>query len=303
LCNSTETFGREGKIVAISSLNTFNGIMMKEYRETQRESHKRNPISIGFEYKTWEINPYLTEEYLRESCGGDYAKFLKDFANNPAASSGVQFPEGIVLNKNLHNLLYEDLSTLSSSIKDHQRVLSLDPAWKHDMFGMACGYREGNKLVVDGARGFSKRDYATEEAFLKPSDIRNFVDSIYRPLHITSVVCDVNNLSPELIEHIQYDLGLETTEHITKKVDYDRWRELQEGIYETSLDIVYDETLENECVTLLITKTPGGKSKVDHQDKKSSKDIADAVANCIWYLESDEANPLDILPIARGYVI
>jgi hypothetical protein len=304
VCNSTDTFKRDGKIIAISSLNTMNGIMMKEYRETQRESRKLHPMSIGFMYETWVANPTLTKEYLMESCANDYAKFLKDYANHPEAAAGVQFPEGIILNKSLHNVLYEDLNDLDDQILNHERVLSLDPAWKHDRFGMACGYREDNTIYVDGVRGFSKGDSCIEEAYLRPSDIRNFLDSIIHPLHITSVVYDVQNLAPELIEHLEHDIGLATAEHIPKKIDYDRWRELQDGIYPTNLEITYDEILEKECLELIIKNTPGGKAKVDHVDKKSSKDIADAVANTIWYLESDDRIDLnDLHAVARGYVI
>ena len=304
VCNSTDTFKRDGKIIAISSLNTMNGIMMKEYRETQRESRKLHPMSIGFKYETWIANPTLTKEYLMESCANDYAKFLKDYANHPEAAAGVQFPEGIILNKSLHNVLYEDLNDLDDQILNHERVLSLDPAWKHDRFGMACGYREDNIIYIDGVRGFSKGDSCIEEAYLRPSDIRNFLDSIIHPLHITSVVYDVQNLAPELIEHLEHDIGLATAEHIPKKIDYDRWRELQDGIYPTNLEITYDEILEKECLELIIKNTPGGKAKVDHVDKKSSKDIADAVANTIWFLESDDQIEMNELhAIGYGYAL
>ena len=292
LSNSTETFKRNGKIIAISSLNTMSGIMMKEYNETLKESRKPKPFSIGFNYKTWEVNPNLTREYLLDSCGGNLSKFFKDFANQPEAAGGKQFEDGVRTNKNIRNVLYEDFNDLNADILNHRRVISLDPAWKNDRFGIACGYHEHNNIVVDGVRAFSNMgDKKSKElkAYLRPSEVRAYIDSIIDPLNIDSFVCDVSNLAPELCEYLEFDVGLSKHEHITNKEDFDRWKELQEGIYHTQLDIVHDEELEEECNGLIIQQTRGGKTKVNHLHGKG-KDLADAVANVIWYFQASETD-------------
>jgi len=288
VCNSTETFKREGKIIAISSLNTATGIMMREYRDAKLEQKRPNPVSLGFMFKTWEANPTLTEEDLRRSCGNNRIKFLRDFANQPEVGAGLQFPEGVITDPTIVNLLYLDFENIKIIPETVYipHVIAIDPAWKNDSFGVACGYKRGNIITIDGVRKFTKDSEA--EAYIKPSDIRNFIVNVVKNVKTNAFVYDVFNQSPELIEFIENNLGIDTIEHIVKKEDYDRWRGMQEGTFETNLKLVHEEQLISECNELIVKQTPGGKTKVDHLHS-SSKDSSDTVANCIWYLEDDDA--------------
>ncbi len=297
VCNSTETFKREGKIIAISSLNTATGIMMREYRDAVINNRKKNPISIGFMYKTWEFNPTITEEELRESCGNNRIKFLRDFANQPEVGAGLQFPEGIKTDRSLQNVLYFDFNSKSQKLPETLKiphVLSIDPAWKNDSFGIACGYKQGRTITIDGVRRFIKEN--DSESYIKPSDIRDFITTVIKNVNTTAFVYDVFNQSPELIDYIENVLNINALEHIVKKEDYDRWRGIQEDTFDTSLRLVHYEPLVEECEELIVKKTGGGKTKVDHVHG-SGKDSSDAVANCIWYFEDDVINDIKFTPL------
>lgn len=288
LCNSTETFGIDGKIVAISSLQFPDGMMMRVYRDGLGEK-----TTLAKMYKTWEMNPKLTEEYLRDQCKYDMVRFNRDYANDPAASSGVQFPEGIIMNPDMQNLFECEPLEVPEEIRKKYRVLAVDPAYKNDSFGIAMGWREGNNIYIDGVKKFEK--IGGSESFIRPSDVREYIINVMRDYHVTAFIHDVY-MFPELLESVQYDLGLMPVLHNVTKEDYDRWRELQEGRSHNRLQLVQDEFLKRECTQLLVKETPGGRPKVDHP-WNGSKDLADCVANCIWFLTTGDVEMEDITPI------
>jgi hypothetical protein len=89
--------------------------------------------------------------------------------------------------------------------------------------------------------------------------------------------------------------------HQVKKEDYDRWREMQEPSSPTRLNIVYNEHLRRECEALLIKDATTAAPKIAHP-WNGSKDTADCVANCIWFLTNDELD-LDISTVVAHYYI
>ncbi len=289
LANSTETFGRDGKIVAISSLKTQNGRMMAVYNQFKRQ--EKNRLARAYMYKTWEVNPLVTQEYLLETCEGDRARFYRDFANEPQLSSGLMFPEGIKLDKTLLNVLDSDYSTLPAAIRSIPRVMSIDPAYKNDSFGISVAYKHINQqtaeetVIVDGVKSFRKMGDAN--ALILPSDIRAFIGNTMKNLNIYAFLYDIH-MYPEILETVEYEYGVEPLKHIVIKEDYDRWRELQEGLSSTKLRVVYNDDLQAEAEQLYIKIMQGGNAKVEHP-WSGAKDISDTVANCIWYLESDDA--------------
>jgi hypothetical protein len=145
--------------------------------------------------------------------------------------------------------------------------MSIDPAYKNDSFGISTGYKfidpatsEGT-VIIDGVKKFEKMGDA--DATILPSDIKRFVVDTALNLNIYAFIYDIH-MYPEILEAVEHDLGLEIIKHIVSKEDYDRWRELQEGLSKTKLRVVYDDNLEDECNSLFIKVMTGGKAKVDH---------------------------------------
>lgn len=283
LSKSTDTFGDSGKIMAISSPKSPSGIMMTLYRQGLKDSKTLSILA-----PTWEMNPNLTKEILMAEHKHNLGMFWRDYGCSPQIFTAIQFPEGVRLNKGLNNVLHN----MPVHGDDKLRVCAIDPAVKNDSFGIGVGYREGNRIVVDGVRRFIREE---GDAYIRPSDVRSFVDDVINRCGVQTMIFDTW-MFPELIEHVEVDFGLETIKHIVGKEDYDRWRELQEG---GDAKVVYDELLEEEANQLVIIES--NRSRVDHP-YGGSKDMADCVANIMWYLSTQEIeSQIPPITVMRGF--
>lgn len=268
LTKSTDTFGDDGKQLVITSPRHPTSIGMTLYHNAKEE-----PYTYAILKPTWEMNPNFTKETLMEEHKYDLATFWRDYGCQPEIWSGVQFPEGVTLVP-IPNVLQQ----LEGVPK--QRVLAIDPAVKNDSFGMATGYiDELGHPVVDGVIKFRKRE---GDAYLRPSEVRDFLDKIIPKLGISVVVHDTW-MFPELLEHMADTHGVLTVKHIVRKEDYDRWREMQSNGH---VKVVYDEELKREAERLIVTGSTNN-PRTDHPFG-GSKDMADCVANVIWFLTTQQ---------------
>jgi hypothetical protein len=166
----------------------------------------------------------------------------------------------------------------------HPHVLAIDPASHNDSFGVACAFRHGDRLVVDGARKFNKP--LSKDSYIKPSDIQDFINLQMERLNVFAFLTDVYHY-PNILEDVRDKWGIEPIQKFADGESYSLWRELQSDIGGVQLHVVYDEALENECNNLTyVERGISGKLNVDHP-YKGSKDTADAVCNCIWYLATN----------------
>lgn len=284
LSKSTATFGLDGHIMAISSPKTSTGVIMSLYRRGLKE-----PNTVSILLPTWEANPNYTKEALMEEHKYDLATFWRDFGCQPEIAGGVQFPERVKLTK-MTNVLKTPV--LPPDNKYISRVMSIDPAVTSDSFGIATAYVNGeNNIVVDGVHKFTKTEGAV---YISPREVESFIYAQVPRLHVNAFVYDVW-MFPNIIEEMHLRFGIEAEKHIVSKEDYDRWRGLQNNTLDTGrqLSVVYDEELETEVNNLIVKSLDSGKAKTDHP-ANFSKDMADCVANCIWYLterEEEEVPP------------
>lgn len=275
LGNSTATFGLDGHKIAISSPKTASGIMMQLYKESSRM-----PNTIGYMLPTWEMNPNLTREELVETHKYNMAAFWRDFACQPEVAGGMQFPEGAKLVKMI-NVLSD--SSYRDKTMPRIRVMAIDPAVKNDSFGVACGWRELNSIVIDGVYKFKKIE---GDAYILPSDVESFIYSAIPRLNV-NYMCFDTWMFPNIIEDVSNKFGITAEKHIVRKEDYDRWRSLQENPGDFHLSVVYNEDLQYEMESLIVASTKSQMPRTDHPFG-GTKDMADCVANCIWYLTSKE---------------
>lgn len=279
LSKSTDTFKNDGHIVSISSPKTPNDIIMTLYK---RQREERNAIALCL--PTWEMNPNFTKEELMEEHKFNLPMFWRDFGVQPHAFSTVQFPEGVKLNKRLTNRFFSDYT-----YDTNQRVMAIDPAVTSDAFGIAAGYKTmDGRVIIDAVKRFQKTE---GETYISPTDIRNFIDKYIPKLNVNEFIFDAW-MYPELIEHVDEKFGIPATKHIVRKEDYDRWREFQSN---DMIDVVHDDHLENEANNLIVIDS-GSKPKIDHPFG-GSKDMADCVANCLWFLSENDIGiqPADIV--------
>ena len=275
---STDTLKGDGHVIAISSAQRPDDIMMTLYQL----GLERDDI-LAVKTPTWVANPNFTEEQLREEYKNDYGTFLRDYACEPSGNTTSVFPVSvdgkprILFNYNMDN----KLETLESEDRI-QRVLAIDPAVRNDGFGMACGYKEGNHYVIDGVTRFMKTE---GEAYISPSEVRDLIMNAVVNLNIDTLIFDIW-MYPELIEILDKRMGVECIKHIVRFEDYKRWVELQEGHLNKEdgykLDIVFNEVLFNEA-KMLIVKNIDGNPKVDHR-ANTTKDVSDCICNVLWHL-------------------
>jgi hypothetical protein len=278
LRKSTDTFGRDGRVVAISSPKGANGIITQLWRIGLEEKN-----TLALTYKTWEMNPNLTEDELREEYKHDMATFWRDFACMPETAGGVEFPEGARLTR-MENVL----ETLKPSSFPVIRAMAIDPAVKNDGFGIAVGRVDpSGGIIVDGVKKFMRRE---GDPYISPMEIRAFVDVAIQKLGVNYLIYDTW-MFPDLIEHVKIKYGIDGVKHIVGKEDYDRWREMENNP-ENPVTVVYNDDLKRETDSLVITSA-GSKPKVDHPFG-GSKDVADCVANLIWFFT--QHNVVDQMP-------
>ena len=279
LRKSTDTFKDDGHVIGISSPRSQTDIIMELYDQATREVN--NSHTLALKEPTWKMNPNFTEAALRAEYKWDMTAFFRDYACEPSLGSGVAFPEGVILNKDIINILKTDLKST------YIHALSIDPASVNDAFGIASGYIEPTgELTVDGATRF-KREKGV--AYIIPKDVRDFCEEAIVRLNVDTFLFDTW-MFLEMMDDFHSDYGVKLIRHTVVKKDYDTWRELQPG---DQLDVVEDEILRME-VERLIVKGEGKAANVDHTPT-NSKDVSDAVANLIWfykgqYLELEEKN-------------
>lgn len=283
LSKSTDTFGTRGHIMGITSPRSPTSLGMTLYNEGLND-----PRTLVYLKPTWEMNPNLTKAALVEEHKHNMMTFYRDYACEPGLWAGVQFPEGVWLTKmpNVLKDIYEGIPVTTPRF----HVLAIDPATKNDSFGIACGYKNSDgTLTIDGVWKFQKRE---GDMFIMPSDIRNFLDKAIPQLGVSCLVHDTW-MFPDILEHVMRRWGVPIEKHVVKKPDYDRWRSFQES---GQAKVVYDDNLKWEAERLNVVG-----EKVDHP-YAGSKDMADCVANVMWYLT--EYKPIDLKPgVAITYVI
>lgn len=288
LSNATATFGTDGKVICCSSPKLENGTILTLYnraKETHFNGKRLQPRTLAYKYPTWEISsdPNLTAEKLMERYKFDMDTFYRDFACDPRSSGGLVFPEGVYM-VDKRNIL-EDLDTicLSNNCK-YPHILAIDPAATNDKFGISIGYYDYTigKIVIDGVMTLQKEEH---EEFLSPKYVRECIDKIIDQAYVTTLIYDIY-MYTEIIEHCQSVRGIEIVKHNVDKQDYDRIKEKQSF---NQIEIVYDEYLQYEFKNL-VTKKLATKVRVDHSPT-SSKDMADCVANIVWYLTEQEQIP------------
>jgi len=153
----------------------------------------------------------------------------------------------------------------------HDYCLAGDPALKHDRFGLALGHKEEDTIIIDGALAIGA------EREINPIEVQKFILKIADHFTLREAVFDTWYY-PETLELLRAQ-GTRVENHIVKKQDYDNFKRL---VYQQKVLLPNYNILREEFATLITT----GK-KVDHP-RRGSKDVADAVVNCVRLLSRQE---------------
>lgn len=271
LKRSTDTFHEDGHTIAISSPKNPQDIIMDLYGRARFEKQ-----SLGLKIPTWEMNPNMSKAELMKEYRFNLPEFYRDYACEPSASGGLQFPGGVAF-ENSENKLEDINSQRGDNI---QRIGAIDPAVVNDGFGFGMGYMGPNgNIVIDGITRFQKEK---TESYIKPSVVKEYLDQAIDKFNIRFMLYDVW-MFPELLQYLEEERRVPIMKHIVDKQSYDFWREYQES---DRVKVVFDEALQREAENLVILQNSKG-PKVDHK-RSFSKDMADCVANIIWFYASNK---------------
>jgi len=270
LKHSTKTFKKHGHTFIAGSPIHPTDILMTLYRRGLR----RDDVYTSYK-ATWEVNPNFTKEDFATEFSADPLAALRDFGVEPQAGEDVFFRNPAIIRyetekPNLLEMLYDFFCTskeVKLELPPYDYVLAGDPAPKHNAFGFALGHTEGDYVIVDGALK------VLPEREIDPVSIRDFLLLIADTVPVRYAYFDTWTY-PEALYMLKQK-GVTVVNHIVKKEDYVYFKKL---CYEKRVVLPNYEPLKVELESLL---TKGTKIECP---RSGSKDIADAVVNCIYGL-------------------
>ena len=275
------TFGKEGKIISISSPLYKDDFMMQLLR------HGKNVDSVMTVHKpTWECNPNIKMEDLQMEFDRNPESAWRDFGAQPPESLEAYFKEPHRIEncvehgvpQPVEEFMLPDIEPINEPC-----YLAGDPAYKNDRFGLALAYRDDDEDIirVPLAHSFQPRGKDVSEI-----DAKRVVDYIVKLIETHNVVkfyVDIWNY-PSALQKIRQN-GVMVEQNTVQKEEYDT---LKEKIYTGEISLPPNDLLVKELKQLELING----QKVDHP-KKGSKDIADAVANAVYNCFNDTDNAVE----------
>ena len=284
LKRGTATFGKDGIVIVISSPRHTGDIVMQLYERSKRLDHV-----LGLRYATWEFNPRISFEDLQDELKADPISFWRDFGAQPLSSLEVYFrnPEILPFDSSITNVLEALIHDVELETQ-YPHVLAGDPALRHDAFGLATGFKAPDgTIIIDGMWRFSPEELGE----INPIEVKDFIKRAARALNVEVCVFDTWNY-PEAQTELR-QMGLIVENHVVRKEDYDRFREL---CYQKSIRMCDYEVARTEFENLRIVNA----RRIDHP-VGGSKDVADAVVNCVWALTETVRKRTLPLNIVRSF--
>lgn len=282
---SRDTLGDWGKMLVISSPKTTSGPILTLSKQALKDIEDfgiENVDSLGLIAPTWELNPRpeFSKESLFRKYKNDTVTLWRDYGCRPELAGGLQFPEGIRMNRGMVNILREKIAPA----EHFPHIMTIDPAATSDKFGIGVGYRRPFAgLVVDGITYFRK---AEGEPFIMSSDIWKFIHEAIPRCNVSAFIFDAW-MFPEINERVWKQHGILAEKHMVTKEDYDAWRSHMDPEAEYPMEICFDQELKDEAEQLIVEEGKSGKVNVNHLWNRS-KDMSDCVANICWKLTNTD---------------
>jgi len=272
LSRTLATFGRQGKMVVISSPLLKDDFLMNLYR-----SGKEDPRTLTKHYATWEANPNITMEDLDSEFQRNPEAAWRDFGAQPSSSLEGYFKEqdriDDVVDTSIE-LCPDEYTPPDIPSIEQPCYIAGDPATKNDAFGIAMCHQDPKteKILVDIAHRFEPK--GTKSAEVDAQKVAEFIVELAEKHNVVSFTTDVWSFQRAL-QRIE-QAGIPVEQNHALKEEYDHLKEL---IYTNQIKLPDTKVVE-ELKSLEIKNA----KKVDHPSK-GSKDVSDAVCNAVWALE------------------
>ena len=295
MSKSTGSFKKwnENIRVAISSpayQGDFITTLIKEARE------QNSPRVLAIELPTWDLNPNMSYETLKEERDRDPISFDRDYGGKPHAEMEGFFnpsllkivKENSMKNFNLfvgecdpnsRDEFYPILDYTKLDIKHFPLAgdwfLGTDPAVKNDAFGLSIGYQDINgNIVVVGSTVFK----AAKGEEINTDEIRKILKELLEAFPIRFYLFDVY-----LHSELQSMVRGYSVQTIQNTLDVNDWILLRNDLYDDKAKVPYSEYLFKEFNELLLIKN----KKIDHP-RSGSKDMADSACQVVSYIRREE---------------
>lgn len=278
LKGSIKTFKQHGRMAVVGSPKHPTDVLETLFRIAQR-----TPNMLAIRMATWEMNPNIKKEDLAVEFEIDPRAAACNFGAQPFSGTDLYFPDMDIFHWHERNVLEELQEHLDVDHPPYDYVLAGDPALKHDRFGLALGHKEEEKIIIDGAMAIGA------EKEINPLEVQKFILEISDKFMLSHAVFDTWYY-PETHEMLRAQ-GAQIENHVVTKQDYDNFKRL---VYQGKVSLPRSALLKEELATLITTG-----HKVDHP-RRGSKDIADAVVNCVRILSAtykDTRLPFNVVAV------
>jgi len=292
LRKSTNRFGFDGHVAAISMVWHVNDIIMTLIRQNRKDPHTMTGI-----YTTWEMNPTkaLDSPEMKAELARDPFTFWRDFGAQPHASIEAYYPNMDVIKISDKPNMFADIGEVFRTMSekgelalpyprmDHQYVLSIDPGINNCRFGLALLHAEERKVIVDGL--FRLEPHGGLE--LNPFKIRKLLKGICKAFPISHFITDQWTYN-EAIAEIKR-LGVLVEFKPLRKEEHD---EVKNAFFDNTIEVCHYPEIKEEFEQMLVLD-----SKRIGIVRNGFIDTVDALTRGFWAVKTHLFNR-PFIPIA-----
>jgi len=286
LSKSTSSFlpFNEGVNVAISSVRFDGDFLTSRYYQMQ-ESLEGWENTLAVWKPTWELNPNLTEEVLKDEKLKDPEEYARQYGAEPGMAVKNFVEENlmkyIIKNNKGNPNIFDKEGYFSGELKSAPDalyyIIATDPAAKNDTFGLSVGYvTQDKRLNIIGTTSFS----APKGELIDTEKIRKCIRPILEKLYVKYYIFDIY-MHSDLVTLVQ-EYGVEAFQHTLTRSDWLRLKDdLRDDPPATKLADFEQMFIEMEQLVDVKEK------KIDHPPK-GSKDAVDTVCQITSYIRRNE---------------
>ncbi|KXH76259.1 MAG: hypothetical protein AM326_03095 [Candidatus Thorarchaeota archaeon SMTZ-45] len=295
LRKSTNRFGFDGHVLAISMCWHDNDIIMTLVRRNANDPH-----TLTRSYTTWEMNPNkpFNSPEMQAELKQDPATFWRDYGIKPHMALETYYPDLTVINFGGRENVFANLQVNFENIEvldrkeigvipvesGHTYILSADPSVNNCRFGLALLHVEGKKVIIDGLFRLVPKEKGKE---LNPYKVRKLLVAICKTFPVVYFITDQWAYN-EAIADIK-NLGVRVLFKPLRKEEHD---EVKSAFFDKTLELCEYEPILEEFKQMLVLD-----SKRIGMIRGGYIDTVDALTRGYWAIKEHMMNR-PYLPIA-----
>lgn len=319
LTPSGATFGKDSKIICISSPYTKTGIFFELYSKAFEDQSIRM-----LQMPTWEMNPRIDFDFLQNRYKKDQDGFWTEYGAqfSTTVSGFFKFPEKIYECVSIieHREMFDEETgetkkmpvyrpETQRSTGRHRYYIALDPAATDNGYALAMVHCERDSLnrlivVVDRWMKWSINDPEfSAYDFIDIEYIDNYVLDLTRKFRVAQVVYDQFESAASIQKFIKAGIDAVKT-HFSRQYNMKIYKNLRSIIYDRRISLLHNEDGISELVHLQEKKVGKKQFTVEapNSGEVTTDDLADVLANAVNIaIESElESSPAQISRASVG---